>query len=83
MRLAGILKNKSFTRNVVPSGAPISSLETSLEPSIRYRVPVRASAVLVINSTLATAAMLESASPLNPSECTHIRSSALRILLVE
>jgi len=37
----------------------------------------------VIISTLETAAMLESASPRNPKECTHIRSSALRILLVE
>ena len=68
---------------VVPSGAPISSLESSFEPSITYLVPVSSSYVFVISSTRATAEMLDSASPLKPSDFTVSKSSAERILLVE
>ena len=48
-----------------------------------YLAPVKASFVLVINSTCATAAILESASPLKPRLFTLIRSIADFILLVE
>ena len=48
-----------------------------------YLAPVKASFVLVISSTCATAAILESASPLKPRLFTLIRSIADFILLVE
>ena len=54
----------------------------SAPPSITYRVPVSSLAVLVISSTWATAAMLESASPRKPSEEICVRSSTEVILLV-
>ena len=80
--LAGVLKKRHLDINVVPSGAPTSSILFSSPPSIRYLTPVTASAVFVISSTCDTAAILESASPLNPREDTVIRSSAFLILLV-
>ncbi len=82
LRLTGVLKNRFRTMNVVPFGAPTSSNAISRAPSRQSRVPVIASFVFVISSTLATAAMLESASPRNPMLFKHIRSATELILLV-
>ena len=67
---------------VVPPGAPISSLDISLPPCIWYLRPVTSSAVLVIISTWATAAILASASPRKPREEILRRSSTVTSLLV-
>ena len=83
LRLTGVLKNIFLIINVVPSGAPISSILFSTPPSIIYLVPVREPGVFVISSTCDTAAILDNASPLNPNDDTVIRSSIERILLVE
>ena len=80
--LAGVLKKRSLTIMVVPSGAPISSSAISSPPSIQYRLPERESAVFVMSSTLDTAAMLERASPRNPRDAIESRSQASLILLV-
>ena len=76
------MKKRFRIRNVVPVGAPTSSNTVSLGPSITRWVPVRASAVLVITSTMATAQMLDNASPRKPRLAMTVRSSAPRILLV-
>ena len=78
----GVLKNRFRTRKVVPSGAPTSEHSFSAAPSSTIRLPVKESLVLVITSTLATAAMLDKASPRNPRLEMRIRSSAFWILLV-
>ena len=80
--LTGVLKNKFRTIIVVPVGTPTSVHSTSLAPSITYLTPVSESAVLVINSTCETAAILDSASPLNPSVETYAKSLASVNLLV-
>ena len=71
------------TRKVVPSGAPTSSSSFWAPPSILYLTPERDSGHLVINSTWDTALILDSASPLNPSDDMPRRSAAVFILLVE
>lgn len=70
-------------QKVVPSGAPTSSSSFSAPPSILYLTPERDSGHLVINSTWDTALILDSASPLNPSDDMPRRSAAVFILLVE
>ena len=65
---------------VVPSGAPISSSSFSRPPSITYLTAVISSSVLVISSTLLTAAIDDRASPLKPSEAMPLRSSTELIL---
>ena len=68
--------------NVVPSGHPISSNAFSSPPSIKYLLPNTSSRFFVTNSTIATALILESASPRNPRLDTLSKSSTERILLV-
>ena len=81
--LAGVLKKRFLTINVVPSGTPTSSKLFSSPPSITYLIPVRSPFVLVISSTWPTAAILDNASPLKPKDETDTKSSADIILLVE
>ena len=66
-----------------PIRAPVSSGVLPFPPSMIYFVPNTSSLVFVISSTLATAEILDNASPRNPREDKCVRSSALRILLVE
>ena len=80
--LTGVLKKRFRTRKVVPSGAPTSSKLISFAPSSRIRLPVILSPVLVITSTFATAAILESASPRKPRLEIRSKSEASAILLV-
>ena len=79
---AGVLKKRSRTITVVPSGTPASSKERFFPPFITYLYPKSDVAVLVISSTFDTAATEARASPRNPSDEMLIRSSALFILLV-
>ena len=79
---------------VVPSGAPISVISSGVTSgadvpsdkpgttSLTARMPTREFLVLVIISTLETAAMEERASPRKPRLCSLVRSSASLILLV-
>ena len=67
---------------VVPCGQPVGSADDVSPPSMRSEVPVSASAVLVISSTLDTADMLASASPLNHSVDMALRSLTVLSLLV-
>ena len=69
-------------RTVVPSGAPISSMDCSFAPSNIMRVPVRFSFLLVMISTRDTAAILDKASPRKPRLAIWFKSSASSILLV-
>ena len=68
--------------NVVPYGAPTSSIAFSSPPSITYRTPTNSPCVFEMHSTCDTAAMLDRASPRNPNECTFNKSVAVSILLV-
>ena len=81
-RRTGVLKNRFLMRNVVPSGAPISSMDCSFAPSNTMRVPVRFSFLLVMISTRDTAAILDRASPRKPRLAIWFKSSASSILLV-
>ena len=67
---------------VVPFAAPSGRISSNIPPFILILVPTSASLVFVIISILDTAAILARASPLNPSEITFSRSSAVFILLV-
>ena len=67
---------------MVPSGHPISFLDTSFPPSISYLIPVILSEVFEIHSTIETAAILASASPRKPRLVRCSKSVILCILLV-
>ena len=80
--LTGVLKNKFLTVITVPTLHATSSTLKISPPSAITLSPVGWSSVLETNSTLAIAAILAKASPLNPIDLTSWRSSAERILLV-
>ena len=79
---AGTLKKRFFIAMLVPTGAAIGSCFFTILFSISIKTPVSSSGLFVFNSTWATAAMLASASPLNPIVLIRNRSSILVILLV-
>ena len=72
--LAGVLKNRFSTVTVVPSERPASFMLSVFPPLFTSMVPSSSSGVLVLISTIETAAMLERASPLNPMEFMCSRS---------
>ena len=79
---AGVLKNRSRTIMVVPTGPPASSRLRTVPPSRVRAAPKSRSAVRVTTSTRDTAAMAARASPRNPRVPMASRSYSLRILLV-
>ena len=79
---AGVLKNRSSTRIVVPRLQPASRMSVSLPPVIVTCVPRSLSASRVSMVNRETEAMVGSASPRNPSVATLVRSLTSRILLV-
>ena len=80
--LAGVLKKRSLTIIVVPSGHPVGTCSFVSPPWITVLLPVWLSFVFVITSILETDEILAKASPRNPSVSIYPRSSALCILLV-
>ena len=77
--LAGKLKNRFFIEILVPIGQAVDSFLIISEPSISIYVPTSSFFVLVLSSICPTAAILESASPLNPFDEMLNKSSAVFI----
>jgi hypothetical protein len=82
LRRTGVLKNRSLTSTVVPTGCAAGSMGNSTSPSTVIRRAIGASGGRDVIVTRATEAMLARASPRNPRLATRARSSASRILLV-
>ena len=80
--LAGVLKNKSCTVMLVPSGQPAGPWSFTLPPSKEMEEPSSAPFWREDSVTLETAAMLESASPRKPMVSMPISESPLRIFPV-
>ena len=79
---AGVLKNRSRTTMVVPTGQPAASQDRSLPPSKDRWEPSRSSRVRVSSSTRLTAAVAARASPRKPRVPMAARSSWVRSLEV-
>ena len=79
---AGVLKNRSRTTMVVPSGHPAAVTSPGTPPSKDSAAPVSRPRFRENTSKRLTAAIAASASPRNPSVPMADRSSAVRSLLV-
>ena len=77
-----MLKNKFLTAIDVPFGAATEFWSAIVLPSIVMAVPSSVCSCLVLSSTCAIAAILASASPLNPFVCKANKSSAALIFEV-
>ena len=82
LRRAGTSRNSCRTVTDVPGGAPSGELSTTRPPDTSMRVPDVSAGGRVTIVTWATAPMLGSASPLNPSVAIAPRSDGSASLLV-
>ncbi|MNL26382.1 hypothetical protein D3C87_1479050 [compost metagenome] len=82
LRRAGVLKNRSSTRMVVPSGQPTGVTTGSAPPSRVTRTPESAPRWRVVQVTFEIEAIEGRASPRKPMVVSFHRSSASWILLV-